>query len=167
VGFEITKINTVMKHIHHIIPQYLGGTNDPSNLIELSVEEHAEAHRKLFEEHGNWQDRIAWLALSGQIGKDDALREARGAANRGRKRTPEQLANMKKASQARAARHMADPEFWLKVNRKKSESHKGKQKSPEHMANWSAARKGHAVSDETREKIRRTLAETRAKKTPY
>jgi hypothetical protein len=157
-------INISMKHIHHIIPKHSGGTDNPDNLIELSVAEHAEAHRKLFEEHGNWQDRIAWLSLSGQIGKDDALREARGAANRGRKRTPEQLANMKKASQARAARHMADPEFWSKVNRKKSESHKGKKKSAEHMANWSAARKGHAVSDETREKIRRTLAETRAKK---
>jgi hypothetical protein len=32
------------------------------------------------------------------------------------------------------------------------------------MANWAAARKGHVVSEETREKIRKTLAETRAKK---
>ena len=154
----------MLKHIHHIIPKYLGGTDDPSNLIELTVEEHAEAHRLLYEQHGNWQDKIAWQALSGQIGKDEALQEARGAANRGRKRTPEQLENMRKASQARAARHMADTEFWVEVNRKKSESHKGKKKSAEHMANWSAARKGHKVSKETREKIRRTLAETRAKK---
>lgn len=154
----------MLKHIHHIVPKYMGGTDDPSNLVELTVEEHAEAHRKLYEEHGNWQDRIAWLSLSGQIGKEEAIQEARGAANRGRKRTPEQLENMRKASQARAKRHMSDPEFWAEVNRKKSESHKGKKKSAEHMANWSAARKGHAVSEETREKIRHTLAETRAKK---
>ena len=153
-----------MKHIHHIIPQYLGGTNDPSNLIELSVEEHAEAHCKLFEENGNWQDRIAWLTLSGQIGKDDALREARSAANRGRKRTPEQVENIRKAANKRNARLMADPILWSEINRKRSESHKGKKKSAEHMDNWSASRKGHTVSNETREKIRRTLAETRAKK---
>jgi len=24
----------------------MGGTNDPSNLVELSIEEHAEAHKK-------------------------------------------------------------------------------------------------------------------------
>ena len=118
----------------------------------------------LFEQHGNWQDKIAWHALSGQIGKDEAIQEARGAANRGRKRTPEQIANMSKASQARADRLMSNPDQWAKINRKRSEAHKGKKKSAEHMANWSESRKGHAVSEETREKIRRTLAETRAKK---
>jgi hypothetical protein len=153
-----------LKHIHHIIPKYLGGTDDLSNLIELTVEEHAEAHRLLYEQHGNWQDRVAWLALSGQIGKDEAIQEARGAANRGRKRTPEQLENMRKASQERAKRQMADTEFWNNVSQKKSEAHKGKKKSPEHLANWAEARKGHVVTEETREKIRKTLAETRAKK---
>ena len=156
--------NYMLKHIHHIVPKYMEGTDDPSNLVELTVEEHAEAHRLLYEQHGNWQDRIAWLSLSGQIGKDEAIQEARGAANRGRKRTPEQLENMRKASKARAERHMSDPEFWAEINRKRSESHKGKKKSAEHMANWAASRKGHVVSEETREKIRKTLSETRAKK---
>lgn len=154
----------MLKHIHHIVPKYMGGTDDPSNLVELTVEEHAEAHRLLYEQHGNWQDRIAWLSLSGQIGKDEAIQEARGAANRGRKRTPEQIENMRKASRTRAERLMSDSEAWAETNRKRSESHKGKKKSPDHLANWAAARKGHVVSEETKEKIRRTLAETRAKK---
>ena len=38
--------NTIY-HIHHIIPKHLGGTDDPSNLIKLTIEEHAEAHRIL------------------------------------------------------------------------------------------------------------------------
>lgn len=59
-------------HKHHIIPRHMGGTDDPSNLIELTVEEHAEAHRKLFEQYGRWQDKIAWKALSGQISKEEA-----------------------------------------------------------------------------------------------
>jgi hypothetical protein len=50
----------------------MGGTDDPTNLVELTVEEHAEAHRVLFETHGHEYDRIAWLALSGQINMSDA-----------------------------------------------------------------------------------------------
>jgi hypothetical protein len=64
-----------MKHKHHIIPRHMGGTDDPSNLIELTVEEHAEAHRVLYEEHGRWQDRVAWQGLSGSIGKDEIMQE--------------------------------------------------------------------------------------------
>jgi len=60
-----------MKHIHHIIPRHIGGTDDPSNLIELSVEEHAEAHRVLYEQYGREEDRMAWLALSGQASKKE------------------------------------------------------------------------------------------------
>jgi hypothetical protein len=53
-----------MKHIHHIIPRHLGGTNDPDNLIELTIQEHAEAHRELYEEFGRIQDKRAWLGLA-------------------------------------------------------------------------------------------------------
>ena len=153
-----------MKHLHHIIPKYMGGTDDPSNLVELTVEEHAEAHRLLYEQHGNWQDKIAWQALSGRIGQEEILRMKQGMANKGRKRSPETLKKMRKASQARAERLMSNPDQWAEINRKRSEAHKGKKKSAEHMANWSESRTGHVVSEETREKIRRTLAETRAKK---
>jgi hypothetical protein len=44
----------------------MGGTDDPSNLIELTVFEHAEEHRKLYEHYGKIEDKVAWLALSGQ-----------------------------------------------------------------------------------------------------
>jgi hypothetical protein len=79
-----------MKHIHHIIPKHMGGTDDPSNLIELSVEEHAEAHKKLYEEHGNEYDRIAYEALSGMIKKEEVISQVlsesgkRGGAPKGR-----------------------------------------------------------------------------------
>jgi len=54
----------------------MGGTDDPSNLIELTVEEHAEAHRCLYEEYGKEEDKIAWLALSGQSSKPEIMRLA-------------------------------------------------------------------------------------------
>ena len=68
----------------------MGGTDDPSNLIELSVEEHAEAHKKLYEEHGNEYDRIAYEALSGMIGQEEVIKKVlsesgkRGGATKGR-----------------------------------------------------------------------------------
>jgi hypothetical protein len=58
-------------HYHHIIPKHMGGTNDPSNLVKLTISEHAEAHKKLFEEYGNKFDYIAYMALSKQIGKEE------------------------------------------------------------------------------------------------
>lgn len=64
-----------MKHKHHIIPKHMGGSNDPKNLIELTVEEHAEAHRLLYEKYGKIEDYWAWKGLSGQIGKEELLRE--------------------------------------------------------------------------------------------
>ena len=60
-----------MKHWHHILPKHMGGSDDSSNLIQLTIEEHAEAHKKLWDEHGKWQDKIAWKTLSGQISIQD------------------------------------------------------------------------------------------------
>ena len=62
-----------MKHIHHIIPKHMGGTNDPSNLVKLTPRQHALAHKKLYEQHGNWQDWCAWKGLSGQMKKEEIL----------------------------------------------------------------------------------------------
>lgn len=55
-----------MKHIHHIIPKHMGGTDDPSNLIELTVEEHSAIHYKLYEQHGKKEDLCAYYMLSGK-----------------------------------------------------------------------------------------------------
>lgn len=152
-----------MKHIHHIIPKHMGGTDDPSNLIELTVEEHALAHLKLYEQYGHWQDKVAYEGLLGRIGQEEILRLKQGLANKGRKRSPETIAKLKESCRLRTERWKQDG-TWEKANAKRSESHKGKKKSAEHLANWAESRKGHKVSEETREKIKSTLAETRAKK---
>lgn len=62
-----------MLHKHHIIPKHSGGTDDPSNIVELTVEEHAEAHRLLYEKYGKKEDEIAWKGLSGIIGKEEIV----------------------------------------------------------------------------------------------
>jgi hypothetical protein len=53
----------------------MGGSDDTSNLIELTVEEHAEAHRILFEKHGKKEDELAWKGLAGIMGKEELLHE--------------------------------------------------------------------------------------------
>lgn len=67
----------------------MGGTDEPSNLIELTVEEHAEAHRKLFEKYGCWQDEIAWKGLAGIIGKEEIIRKVQSEAGKERMRLKE------------------------------------------------------------------------------
>jgi len=55
-----------MKHTHHIIPKHMGGTDDSNNLIELTIEEHAQAHFNLWKKFECIEDKIAWECLSGR-----------------------------------------------------------------------------------------------------
>lgn len=67
--------STPTKHLHHIIPKHIGGTDEPSNLIYLSVEEHAAAHEELYNQHGRLGDLVAWQCLSGKTTFSEKLRK--------------------------------------------------------------------------------------------
>ena len=73
----------MITHRHHIIPKHAGGSNDKSNIVVLTIPEHAEAHRQLFEKNGMWQDELAWLTLSGQIDNAAAIKRAQKEAWKG------------------------------------------------------------------------------------
>ena len=119
-----------MKHKHHIVPRHMGGTDDPSNLIELTVEKHAEAHRKLWEQYGNIKDYCAWKGLSGQIGKEEIVRLLMNPT--GRVHTEE-------------------------TKQKISEAHKGRIFTEQHRKNISKSREGMKLSGEHKEKITQSL----------
>jgi hypothetical protein len=70
----------------------MGGSDDPSNLIQLTIEEHAKAHKKLYDEHGRWQDKLAWEGLAGIIGHEEAV--LRSMSKLGRKHSLETRAKM-------------------------------------------------------------------------
>lgn len=63
----------MIKHKHHIIPKHIGGSDDETNLVELSIEKHAEAHRLLYEHHGRLQDKLAWQGLAGIISNQELI----------------------------------------------------------------------------------------------
>ncbi len=63
-------------HKHHIIPRYTGGSNEPENLVEVTITQHAMFHFCNYQLSGNEEDRIAWKALSGQITINEAKLEA-------------------------------------------------------------------------------------------
>ena len=151
-----------LKHIHHIVPKHMGGTDDPNNLVELTVEEHAEAHRKLYEQYGHWEDNCAYLALSGQIGQDEAMFIARSKGGR-KPMSEESKAKLRASCKLRTERQRANG-VLEKANQKRSQSMKGIVRTPEHINNWVESRKGHIVTEEHKEKTRKTLAETRAEK---
>ena len=131
-------------HKHHIIPRHAGGTDDPSNIIELTVEEHAEAHRKLYEEHGRWQDKLAWLGLSGQIGKDEIIQMQKseaGKMNLGRKLSEETKRKMSESKMGQEAWNKGLPRTD-ETKRKISDTMSGTKQSEETKRKRSASMKG-------------------------
>lgn len=137
-------------HKHHIIPLHVGGTNDPSNLVLLTVEQHAEAHRVLWEQYGRKGDKLAWISLSGQIDKEEIQRERSrlGALKlKGRKRPPEIVAKIKRILT-------------------------GKKRTPESIERIRQSQlgntncKGRILSEDTKEKMRNSkLGTTQTKET--
>ena len=84
-----------MLHKHHIVPAHAGGADIPENVVFLTPSEHAEAHRRLYELHRRWQDRVAWHGLAGIISHEEAVHLACGHM-RGKRHSPETIAKMHK-----------------------------------------------------------------------
>lgn len=68
---------------HHIIPRHdwkrrfgnLKGLNASDNKIELTLEQHIQAHELLFEIDGHVEDLWAVRFLSGRMGKEEVIKE--------------------------------------------------------------------------------------------
>lgn len=147
-------ISMSIYHKHHIVPKHAGGTDDPLNIIQLTVEAHAEAHKELWETHGRWQDKVAWLCLSKQISKDEVARLIISEANLGHTRNVGENNPMFGRTHSENARQRIGQAAKTRqtgikrgpmsedTRRKISEAHKGKKKSPEHIKKLSENRMG-------------------------
>jgi hypothetical protein len=147
----------MITHLHHIIPRHVGGTNDPSNLVELTIEEHAEAHRVLYETYGRNEDKWAWLGLTGQIGKDEILKQI--AMSQKGKKKPEGFGE--KISAYRKTFKYSE-ESKLKMSLAK----KGKILNGEHKEKIRQARLGTKQPDSQKQKVSEKLSKKYKLTTP-
>ena len=76
-----------MRHKHHIIPKHRGGTNDPSNLVEISLTQHAMFHYCEWKLYGKRADYVAWKRLVGNLSNEELVHQKliMGGENGGRK----------------------------------------------------------------------------------
>ena len=76
-----------MRHKHHIIPKHRGGTNDPPNLVEISLTQHAMFHYCEWKLHGKRADYVAWKRLVGNLSNEELVHQKliMGGENGGRK----------------------------------------------------------------------------------
>jgi hypothetical protein len=130
----------------------MGGTDDPSNLIELTVEEHAEAHKKLYEEHGRWEDYYAWQGLAGIIPKQELIREIQRVANTGKFMSEETREKIRQANLGKKHR----PET-IEKNR---QWHLGKKLSEDTRAKISEQNRKRVVSESHKMKTSNKLSRT-------
>jgi hypothetical protein len=88
-------------HKHHKIIFKDGKRIRTNTLMELTVEEHALEHKRLYEEGGSWKDKVAWKALSGQMKGYEIQQEVRRLGRLGKKSSDETrrlLSEMKKGN---------------------------------------------------------------------
>jgi hypothetical protein len=124
----------------------MGGTDDPSNLVQLTVEQHAEAHRKLYEEYGNIEDYLAWRGLNGSIDKQTIIKELQSLGG-------------KKGGKALKGKKLSE-----NTKKKMSDAHKGKIVNEElrtkiKNSNLGKKRSKHTINKITESRIGTTQTE--------
>lgn len=147
--------NTIY-HMHHIVPKHIGGTEDPSNLVKLTIKEHSEAHRELYEKYGRLEDKLAWMGLSGMIGKDEIISEiwkrngeAVGKLSSKGRKYPKSEETRQKISNTLKGKKQSE-----ETKKKRADSHRGRKNTPETIEKMRKAHKNRKpISEETRKKM--------------
>ena len=128
-----------MRHKHHILPKRLGGTDDPSNIVELTIAEHADAHNLLYSIHKDPFDKLAELALLGMLSQEEIIQQKLSLAGKKSISTDKHKAAVRTVGESNAGRKASDVT----------------------KAKMSAVRKGVPKSEETKAKMRATALANR------
>ena len=121
-------MTTIIYHKHHIIPKSLGGSNDESNIVKLTLSGHIAVHKWMYEEYGRWEDRLAYLALSGRIGKEEILRLKSREGNKKQLRET----NIREINSNHMKSRWLDPKFRSKMSIVQSDNMKKLNESQKH-----------------------------------
>ena len=128
---------------HRVVPGHMGGTYEEANVVLLTIQQHALAHKKLYKTYGKHEDYLAWKALSGQINKKALTKEL-------------ELLRRRHISEGSKGHGTS-----LETRRKIADALRGRSLSLQHRAKLSAARmgktpwnKGKEFSSESRAKMR-------------
>jgi len=140
-------------HIHHIVPKHMGGTDDKNNLQKLTIKQHADAHKKLYEQHGHWQDKVAYETLSGQHDRKESIRKVRIASNKNRWNDPVWAAKTKKKMREAALKRIERDGPTMS----KKFTFKGKKHSEEYKKNRSENKKEYWSNDENRKRLSKQM----------
>lgn len=150
-------------HLHHIVPKRMGGTDDPSNLVELTIYDHAIAHRHLWKMYGDDGDRKAYYYLIGAADKGDELYEKISENTKialsnpeVRKRISESAKRTKSTPEARKLQSEAFKRNWSnpEIRKRNSEAIKHAMLTPEIRQRNSEASKKRWADPEYRERMR-------------
>lgn len=153
------KGRTILGYVekHHVIPRCMGGSDEPSNLVRLTPEEHYVAHQLLVKMFPN-DKRLVFAAIAMCFGPHEnrSANKMYAWLKRNAPSMPFTEETRAKMGAARLGRKHSE-ETKLKISLK-SKGHtrnlKGVARSEEVCEKMRAAQMGHSVSEETREKLR-------------
>ena len=140
---------------HHIIPRCMGGTNAPSNIVELTAEEHYLAHQLLVKIHPQVRGlAIVMVMMSKQSKGIRAYGWLRRKAAASSAHPPEVRAKMSATRKGRrfTEEHKAKISAALLGNRN-GFMQKPRKLTTEHRAKLSAAKLGRTLTEEHRRHI--------------
>lgn len=169
-----TRKLTTYREVHHIVPKCLGGSNDTSNLVELTAREHFLCHWLLIRIYPN-QSKLAyafWNMCNGRTNQHQyrytptsrVYEESKIAASKAQSDREVSDSTRKKLSESRRGKPSSTKgKSWTEkqslvcgLNSFKP-GHipwtKGRSLSKDHIYKRTESRKGYKTSEETKQKI--------------
>lgn len=154
---------------HHIIPKCLGGSNDKSNLVNLTPEEHFLAHQllvKIYPEHKGLKYALYLMTISpsgkrnnnklyGWIKRDYQSNRAKSSGFTGRSHKPETIAKMKEARAKQVfteetKQKISSTKTGVKMTQEAKDSMNEKRRN---HPTWLDSHRNKSVSEEAKAKI--------------
>ena len=107
---------------HHIIIKRDGKRYRTSRTIPLTIEQHANRHKRVYDKFGFWEDKLAWEIMTGRIGTDDKIKKRNEYLSMARKGVPLSEQHKENIRQAAIGRKHP-PSQKIKVAKKMSRKH--------------------------------------------